>query len=254
MHALLQSVPPTPCLYRRLLDTQRQVSCGVTVPFSWVLVHWVLVHKFLLCPPGVYFPVLCKFWQLHGGVIGVLLQEDLCHTHTQSPCPCSRPMLPCTPQEILKHSSVSVSVGFLGPGVHKYVWALWASLARMRFDSKCEFAPPTIFLGLLPCPWRRGISSQLLQGLLSYWGFSDLGHGVSIHGCSREVQALLLTLNVGNLLSAAGCSSAAQPLSLSLSFLLNGFPSSSNDKKKIFLYCWRSGFNPWVVKIPWRMA
>ena len=67
MHALLQSVPPTPCLYRRLLDTQRQVSCGVTVPFSWVLVHWVLVHKFLLCPPVVYFPVLCKFWQLHGG-------------------------------------------------------------------------------------------------------------------------------------------------------------------------------------------
>ena len=31
----------------------------VTVPFSWVL-----VHKVLLCPPRVYFPVLCKFWQL----------------------------------------------------------------------------------------------------------------------------------------------------------------------------------------------
>ena len=63
------------------------VSCGVTVPFSWVL-----VNKVLLCPPRVYFPVLCKFWQLYGGVNGDFLQEDLCHTHTQSPCPCSRPL------------------------------------------------------------------------------------------------------------------------------------------------------------------
>ena len=94
MHVLLQSVPPTlqqattnPRLCQRLPDTHRQVSCGVTVPFSWVL-----VHKVLLCPPRVYFPVLCKFWQLYGGVNGNLLQEDLCHTHTQSPCPCSRPL------------------------------------------------------------------------------------------------------------------------------------------------------------------
>ena len=32
--------------------------------------------------------VLCKFWQLYGGVNGDLLQEGLCHTqvcHTQSP-------------------------------------------------------------------------------------------------------------------------------------------------------------------------
>ena len=49
----------------------------VTVPFSWVL-----VHKVLLCPPRVYFPVLCKFWQLYSGVNGYLLEEDLRHTHT----------------------------------------------------------------------------------------------------------------------------------------------------------------------------
>ena len=66
----------------------RAVSCGVIAPF-----FWVLVHKVLLCPPRVYFPVLCKFWQLYGGVNGDLLQEDLCHTHTQSPCPCGRPLL-----------------------------------------------------------------------------------------------------------------------------------------------------------------
>ena len=50
------------------------VSFGVTAPFSWVL-----VHKVLLCPPRVYFPVLCKFWHLYGGVNGNLQQEDLCH-------------------------------------------------------------------------------------------------------------------------------------------------------------------------------
>ena len=66
MHVLLQSMPPVlqqattdPSLCQRLPDTHRQASCGVTVPFSWVL-----VHKVLLCPPRVYFPVLCNFWQL----------------------------------------------------------------------------------------------------------------------------------------------------------------------------------------------
>ena len=56
----------------------------------------VLVHRVLLCPPRVYFPVLCKFWQLYSRVNGDLLQEDLCHTHTQSPCPCRRPLPTCT--------------------------------------------------------------------------------------------------------------------------------------------------------------
>ena len=64
MQALLHSVLPTlpqattdPCLHWRLLDTHRQVwavSCGVTAPFSWYT-------GFYLCPPRVYFPVLCKF-------------------------------------------------------------------------------------------------------------------------------------------------------------------------------------------------
>ena len=41
-------------------------------------------------------PVLCKFWRLHGGVNGDLLQEGLCYTqvcYTQSPCPSGRPLL-----------------------------------------------------------------------------------------------------------------------------------------------------------------
>ena len=52
--------------------------------------------SFCLCPPRFNFPVLCKFWQLYGGVNGDLLQEGFCHTQvccTQSSCPCSRPLL-----------------------------------------------------------------------------------------------------------------------------------------------------------------
>ena len=37
------------------------------------------------------------------------------------------------------------------------------SLADMGFDSKCDFAPPTIFLGLLLCSWAWGISLQFLK-------------------------------------------------------------------------------------------
>ena len=101
MHVLLHSVPPIlqqvptdKCLRWRVLDTPRlvwSVSCGVTAPFSWVL-----VHKVLLCLPRVYFPVLCKFSRLCGGVNGDVLQEGLCHTPTQSLCTCSSPQLTYT--------------------------------------------------------------------------------------------------------------------------------------------------------------
>ena len=98
MSVLLHSLPPTleqasanPRLHQRLPDTgnSRAVFCGVTAPF-----FWVLMHKVLLCPPRVYFPVVYKFWQLYGGVNGGILQKGLCHTHvccTQSSCPYSRP-------------------------------------------------------------------------------------------------------------------------------------------------------------------
>ena len=88
-------------------------------------------------------------------------------------------------------------------------------------------------------------SDALLQHLPSYLGFSHLGRGLSLHGCSSKVQSLLLTLDEGYLLTAAlpdlhrgiaplghlaptqprllgrgvslhGCSSKAQPLLLTL--------------------------------------
>ena len=68
------------------------VSCGVTAPFSWVLVH----TRYSVCPPRVNFPILCEFWQLYGGINGDLLQEGLCHTQvscTQSSCSCGSQLL-----------------------------------------------------------------------------------------------------------------------------------------------------------------
>ena len=46
-------------------------------------------------------------------------------------------------------------------------------------------------------------SDAFLQHLPSYLGFSYLGRGVSLHGCSSKAQPLLLTLNEGYLLTAA---------------------------------------------------
>ena len=43
-------------------------------------------------------------------------------------------------------------------------------------------------------------SDALSQHLPSYLGFSYLGHGVSLHGCSSKAQPLLLTMDEGYLL------------------------------------------------------
>ena len=45
-------------------------------------------------------------------------------------------------------------------------------------------------------------SDALLQHLPSYLGFSYLGRGVSLHGCSSKAQLLFLTLDEGYLLIA----------------------------------------------------
>ena len=70
----------------------------------------------------------------------------------------------------------------------RFVWALWTSLVGMGFDTKREFAPPTILLGLLLCPWMWGIFSKPLQRLPCYWFFFFffyLGRVISSHGhCS----------------------------------------------------------------------
>ena len=73
-----------------------QASLGQSLVGSLLLSPGFLCTRFCLCPPRVYFQVLCKFWQLCGGVNGDLLQEGLHHTQvccTQSPYPCGSPLL-----------------------------------------------------------------------------------------------------------------------------------------------------------------
>ena len=194
MHALLHSVPQ-PCsrppLTHASMETSghSQVSLGQSLVGSLLLSPGSWCTKFCLCPPWVYFPTLCKFWCLYGGVNGDLLQEVLCRTQgcwARAPVPAAARCWPVSPQEMLKHSSVSVSVQSLGPVHRKLIWGLWESLAGMGFDSPCEFTPPTILLGLLLCPRTWGISSQLLQCLPFYCGFSDLRLELSPHGQSSK--------------------------------------------------------------------
>ena len=73
----------------------------------------------------------------------------------RTPAPEAVHCWPTSPQETLKHSSVTV--GSLV--CTRFAWAHWASLARMGFDSKCKFAPPTILLGLVLCHWTWDIFS-----------------------------------------------------------------------------------------------
>ena len=83
-----------------------------------------------------------------------------------------------------RHSNTVLSQSLWGAWVlvlTRFAWALLASPAGMQSDSKCKFTPPTILLGPLPRPWMRGISSQTLQCLQSYWTFSEVGCGVSPH-------------------------------------------------------------------------
>ena len=107
-------------------------------------------------------PVLCKFWELYGGVNGNLLLEGLCHTQaycTQSPCLCSSPLLTHTStgdtQTQFWLSFCGVSVSWCSPGLlepSNHLWWVW---------------------GL--------ILNAILPLLLSYLGFSSaLGHGVSL--------------------------------------------------------------------------
>ena len=99
-----------------LTRKSRSVSCGVSAPFSWCAQGSVCALQ------ESVFPVLCKFWQLYGGVNGNLLQDGLCHTQvccTHSPCPCGSPLVIHTSSGDTQTQFCSVSVRSLGPCAHK---------------------------------------------------------------------------------------------------------------------------------------
>ena len=76
---------------------------------------------------------------------------------SQRPYPSGRPLLThvsAGDTQALKGRSDSVSVGSLGPGVHKALFE--PSSISSRYEV-CDFALPTILFGLLLCPWTWDI-------------------------------------------------------------------------------------------------
>ena len=143
-----------------LLDTHRQVW----VSLLWGHCSFLLgssVHKFLSVPSQGLFP---QSWVSSGSsVVGLMVTSSKRayaiprSSAPRAPTPAAGHCWPTPPQTMLKHCSGSISVG-LWVLVHtRFVWVLWASLAGKGFDSKHDFTPPTILLGLLLCPWTWGI-------------------------------------------------------------------------------------------------
>ena len=165
----LQQAPANPRLHWRLLDTHGR---------GWVSLLWG--HCTFLLGPGaqkVLFvrsksvsPVLCKLWWLYAGVNGDFLQEDLCQTQvycTQSPCPCSSPLLTCTStgdtQTQFCLSLCGAPGSWCTQGLFEPCWHLWQE-------------------------W--GLILNVNSLLLPYcWGFSfALECGVSPHRCSSTLE------------------------------------------------------------------
>ena len=122
--------PPThasPVNSWTLMSKSSPISCGVTAPFSWVLVH----TRFCLCPPRLYFlsalqdsisSVLCKFLQLYVGLMVTFSKRAYTIPRSiapRTPAPRASHCILVPSEETLKHSSGSVYAGFLGPGAHK---------------------------------------------------------------------------------------------------------------------------------------
>ena len=98
MHCYTQHLNPA-AGHHRLMPPPRllEASLGQSLVGSLLLFlgSWH-VQAFVCALQESVSPVLCKFSHLCGGVNGDLLQEGLCHTQvccTQSPRPCSSPLL-----------------------------------------------------------------------------------------------------------------------------------------------------------------
>ena len=147
-------------LQPNLTGFQSQIPWGVSLPDSLVGKSVVGPRTFLTVQEFLWYNCYAVLgmsaWQLYDGVNGDL-QEGLYHRL------CDQVAAPRTPAPTAEHcwtiplqqtqtqvwlSLCSVSGSWCTQG---FVWALWASLEGMGFDSECDSAPPTIFLGLLLC-------------------------------------------------------------------------------------------------------
>jgi len=72
---------------------------------------------------------------------------------TSAPVPVSGHCWPMPPQETLRHSKAGLAQFLVDPWVLVCTEFFLTPLS----NSKCDFTPPTILLGLLLCPWTWGI-------------------------------------------------------------------------------------------------
>ena len=202
------SRPPSTQASARDSWTHRQVWDSL----SWGHCSFLLgpgVHKFLLCPPRVYFPVCCKFWQFCGGLIVTSSKRLLPFPSLWHPEPLSVQQTTANLYLHRRHSNTALSQSLWGPWVlmctslfepSERLWWAWGfplntdlpfllsswdfSIALGREGYLLPAGPlPTVCLGFLS-PWTWGISTQPVQ-----WSTTTapaLGHGVSLHGCSRK--------------------------------------------------------------------
>ena len=127
----------------------------------------------------------------------------------RAPFPTAGHYWPIPPQETLKHSSVSVSVGCLGSGAHKVCLSPPSIPSRNAIWFQMQIHPSYHLAGTSPPPLDEGhlltdtpVPTVLLDFLWSWmWGISSPS--------SSEVQPLLLTLDVGYFLLAPCCFNAA---------------------------------------------
>ena len=159
-------------------------SCGLTAPFSCILAH----TRLCLYPPQSVSPVLCKFWWLYGVLNGDLLQDGLCHAPvycTQSPCPCSSPLLTHTstgdPQTQFCLSLCGVSGSWCAKGLSKPSGYCSHEIKRClllgkkvinNLDSILESRDITFPTMVCLVKVTPALPQLPLQHLPSCWGFS----------------------------------------------------------------------------------
>ena len=143
-----------------------------TPEHSWASLGQFLVGSLLLSSgPGVhnvlFVPSKSLFTQSSvssdGFLVGLMATSSKrAYAIPRSPAPRTLPLQQSTADPYLhrRHSDTVLAQSLWGLWVlvgTRFVWALCVSLAGMGFDSKCDFAPLIILLGLLLCPWIWGI-------------------------------------------------------------------------------------------------
>ena len=113
MSPTLQQATTDPHLQWRLLDTHRQVWVSF-FGGHWSFLQGPGAHRLFLVSSKSPFPQSCvNSVSSMVGLMATSFKNGLCHSQvccTQSPCPCSRPLLTIGDTQTLKGRSGSVSV------------------------------------------------------------------------------------------------------------------------------------------------